>query len=238
VPNTDDHIVRSFTDEIRALTQQISRMGGCTEAILADSIQALVRRDSDLAMRAVEADRRVDGYDAEIEAEVIRMLALRQPLANDLRLIVSALKIAQSLERIADHAKNGAKRALIINRAPALDQTAGIQRLAEVARDMLNSVLDAYARQDADAAIAVRDRDETLDRLYDGYFRECLTYMMEDARNISATTHLLFIAKNLERIGDQCTNIAENIYYIATGDRLGPARPKGDALEPKPQTAS
>jgi len=238
MPMTDEHIVRSFDDEIKTLNSQIGRMGGYAEAILADSIQALVRRDADLAMRAVDADRRVDGIDAEIESEVVRLLALRQPMANDLRTIVSALKIAQSLERIADHSKNAAKRALIINQTRPLEQTRSIVRLSEVAREMLRDVLNAYADLDAKAAVAIRDRDEDLDLLYDGYFRECLTYMMEDSRMITATTHLLFIAKNLERIGDQCTNIAENVYYIRNGERLGPARPRGDALDPDRQPAS
>lgn len=232
MPNSEDHIVRSYTEELNTLTGQIGKMGGHAEAILGDSVMALARRDSDLAMRAIEADRKVDGLDAEIENEVIRLLALRQPLANDLRAIVSALKIAQSLERIADHAKNGAKRTLIINRATPMEHTRSIVRLYDVAREMLRGVLDAYADHDAQKAIQVRDRDEDLDLLYDGYFRECLTYMMEDSRAITPSTHLLFIAKNLERIGDQCTNIAENVYYIETGERLGPARPKADGLAP------
>ncbi len=233
MPTTsEDHIVRSFTDELKTLAMQISRMGGQAETILTDSIQALLRRDNDLALRSIEADRRVDGLDAEVENEVVRLLALRQPMAVDLRAIVSALKIAQSLERIADHAKNGAKRALVINQSGRLDQTGSIIRLADVASEMLRGVLDAYSAGDADAALAVRDRDEDLDRLYEGYFRECLTYMMEDSRTITPTTHLLFIAKNLERIGDQCTNIAENVYYTVRGERLGPARPRNDALDP------
>lgn len=235
MPNSEDHIVRSFTDEINGLSAQIGKMGGHTEAILTDSMQALLRRDSDLALRAVEADRRVDGLDAEIEAEVVRMLALRQPVANDLRTVISAMKISQALERIADHAKNCAKRSLVINRVEVMEQTRSIVRLSDVASEMLRGVLNAYAGGDAAAAIRVRDRDEDLDMLYEGYFRECLTYMMEDTRKITAITHLLFIAKNLERIGDQCTNIAEHVYYTATGERLGPARPRSDALDPAKQ---
>ena len=227
---SNDHIVRSFNDDLNALSAKIGKMGGQAEAILQDSIQALVRRDADLALRAVEADRRVDSLDTEIEAAVVRMLALRQPMAIDLRVIISALKIAQALERIADHAKNGAKRAIIINRAPPREQVRSIVRLSEVARDMLRGVLDAYADGDAHAAVKIRDRDEDLDLLYEGYFRECLTYMMEDSRSITACTHLLFIAKNIERVGDHCTGIAENVYYAVTGDRLGPARPKSDQL--------
>jgi phosphate transport system protein len=227
---SNDHIVRSFNNDLNDLSAKIGKMGGQAEAILQDSIQALVRRDADLALRAVEADRRVDALDAEIEAAVVRMLALRQPMAIDLRVIISALKIAQALERIADHAKNGAKRAIIINRAPPMEQVRSIVRLSEVARDMLRGVLDAYANGDAHAAVKIRDRDEDLDLLYEGYFRECLTYMMEDSRSITACTHLLFIAKNIERIGDHCTGIAENVYYAVTGDRLGPARPKSDQL--------
>lgn len=234
MPNSDAHIVTSFTDEMTLLSSQIGKMGGHAESILADSMQALLRRDSEVAMRAIEADRRVDGLDAEVENEVVRLLALRQPVANDLRAVVSALKIAQSLERIADHAKNGAKRALIINRATPMEQTRSMVRLSEVARGMLSDVLTAYANNDEKAAVAVRERDEDLDLLYEGYFRECLTYMMEDNRSITASTHLLFIAKNLERIGDQCTNIAENVYYIRTGERLGPARPRNDGLDPTP----
>lgn len=232
MPQSETHIVRSFTEELKTLTAQIGKMGGHAEAILTDSVTALLRRDSDLALRAIEADRRVDGLDAEIEAEVVRLLALRQPMANDLRAIVSALKIAQSLERIADHAKNAGKRTLIINQAGPLEQTRSIVRLYDVAREMLRGVLDAYGDGDAKKAIAIRDRDRDLDMLYEGYFRECLTYMMEDSRYITPTTHLLFIAKNLERIGDQCTNIAENVYYTAIGERLGPARPRGDATDP------
>ncbi|MGZ0186468.1 MAG: phosphate signaling complex protein PhoU [Alphaproteobacteria bacterium] len=228
----DTHISTSFNQEMAMLSQQIGRMGGQAEQILADSIEALVRRDSDLARRAVEADRKVDVLDADVEAEVVRLLALRQPVANDLRAVISALKISMSLERIADHAKNGAKRALIINQAAPMEQTRSLVRLSEVAREMLRGVLDAYANGDAEAAVAVRDRDEDLDTLYDGYFRECLTYMMEDSRSITASTHLLFIAKNIERIGDQCTNIAENVYYIRTGQRLDSARPKSEARDP------
>ena len=227
---TNDHIVRSFTDDLNDLSAKIGKMGGQAEAILSNSTEALVKRDADLGLRAIEADRRVDALDAEVEAAVVRMLALRQPMAIDLRAIISALKIAQALERIADHSKNNAKRALVINRAPPMEQVKSIVRLSEVAQDMLHGILGAYANNDADAAIRIRDRDEDLDLLYEGYFRECLTYMMEDSRSITSCTHLLFIAKNIERIGDHCTSIAENAYYAVTGDRLGPARPKADSL--------
>lgn len=227
MPNSDAHIVRSYADELQLLSANVAKMGGQAETILSDAITALVKRDPDLASQAIQADKRVDGLDAEIEHQVVRMLALRQPMAVDLRFIISALKISQSLERIADHAKNGAKRALVINQSQPMDATRGIVRLSDVAREMLRGVLDAYVNSDAEAAIKIRDRDEDLDVLYDGYFRECLTYMMEDSRNITAATHLLFIAKNIERIGDHCTNIAENVYYIQTGERLTASRPKG-----------
>ena len=228
MPNSDAHIVRSYSDELQNISALVAKMGGLAETILTDAMTALVKRDADLSTQAIQADKRVDSLDAEIEYQVVRMLALRQPMAVDLRSIISALKIAQSLERIADHAKNGAKRALVINQSPPMDATHGIVRLSDVARDMLRSVLDAYVNSDAEGAIKVRDRDEDLDVLYDGYFRECLTYMMEDNRNITAATHLLFIAKNIERIGDHCTNIAENVYYMQTGERLSTARPKGE----------
>jgi len=227
---TNDHIVRSFTDDLNDLSAKIGKMGGQAEAILVDSTQALIKRDADLGLQAIEADRRVDALDAEVEAAVVRILALRQPMAIDLRVIISALKIAQALERIADHSKNNAKRALVINRAPPMELVKSIVRLSEVAQNMLHGILGAYANNDADTAIHIRDRDEDLDLLYEGYFRECLTYMMEDSRSITSCTHLLFIAKNIERIGDHCTNIAENVYYAVKGDRLGPARPKADPL--------
>lgn len=228
MPNSDAHIVRSYSDELQNISALVAKMGGLAEMILTDAMTALVKRDADLSTQAIQADKRVDNLDAEIEYQVVRMLALRQPMAVDLRSIISALKIAQSLERIADHAKNGAKRALVINQSPPMDATRGIVRLSDVAREMLRSVLDAYVNSDAEGAVKVRDRDEDLDVLYDGYFRECLTYMMEDNRNITAATHLLFIAKNIERIGDHCTNIAENVYYMQTGERLSTARPKGE----------
>ena len=228
MPNSDAHIVRSYSDELQNISALVAKMGGLAETILTDAITALVKRDADLSTQAIQADKRVDDLDAEIEHQVVRMLALRQPMAVDLRSIISALKIAQSLERIADHSKNCAKRALVINQSPPMDATRGIVRLSDVAREMLRSVLNAYVNSDAEGAVKVRDRDEDLDVLYDGYFRECLTYMMEDNRNITAATHLLFIAKNIERIGDQCTNIAENVYYMQTGERLNTVRPKGD----------
>ena len=228
MPNSDAHIVRSYSDELQNISALVAKMGGLAETILTDAMTALVKRDADLSTQAIQADKRVDNLDAEIEYQVVRMLALRQPMAVDLRSIISALKIAQSLERIADHAKNGAKRALVINQSPPMDATRGIVRLSDIAREMLRSVLDAYVNSDAEGAVKVRDRDEDLDVLYDGYFRECLTYMMEDSRNITAATHLLFIAKNIERIGDHCTNIAENVYYMQTGERLNTARPKGE----------
>lgn len=227
MPNSDSHIVRSYTDELQNISALVAKMGGLAETILTDAITALVKRDADLATQAIQADKRVDSLDAEIEHQVVRMLALRQPMAVDLRSIISALKIAQSLERIADHAKNGAKLALVINQSQPMEATRGMIRLSDVAREMLRSVLDAYVNGDAEGAVKVRDRDEDLDVLYDGYFRECLTYMMEYNRNITASTHLLFIAKNIERIGDQCTNIAENVYFMQTGERLNTARPKG-----------
>ena len=230
MPNSDAHIVRSYSDELQNISALVAKMGGLAETILTDAMTALVKRDADLSNQAIQADKRVDGLDAEIEYQVVRMLALRQPMAVDLRSIISALKIAQSLERIADHAKNGAKRALVINQSPPMDATRGIVRLSDVAREMLRSVLDAYVNSDAEGAVKVRDRDEDLDVLYDGYFRECLTYMMEDSRNITAATHLLFIAKNIERIGDQCTNIAENVYFMQTGERLTASRSKGEDL--------
>ncbi|WP_374446644.1 phosphate signaling complex protein PhoU [Stella sp.] len=223
-----EHTVRSYDEELRRLANTLTQMGGLAESQLAAAMQAVSRRDATLAAEIVEADPRVDLLEAEIERQVIRMLALRQPVGPDLREIVGTLRIASDLERIADYAANVAKRAIALNAAPPVRPAFAIPRMGAFAEAMIKDVLDAYVERDADAALAVWRRDEELDEMYTSLFRELLTYMMEDPRSIGAATHLLFMAKNIERIGDHATNIAEQVHFLVRGERLREARPKGD----------
>ena len=223
-----EHIVRSFAEELRRLTALISQMGGLAEAQVETSVRAVVKRDASLAAAVLQSDARLDQYEHDIDAEAIRMLALRQPMAADLREIVSALKIAADLERIGDYAANIAKRAMVLAQVPPVRPAGAIPRMGKMVQEIMKEVLDAYVDRNLDMAIAAWRRDEELDDLYTSLFREVLTYMMEDPRNITPCTHLLFIAKNLERIGDHATNIAETIHFLVVGHSLKTARPKGD----------
>ncbi|HEX9449661.1 MAG TPA: phosphate signaling complex protein PhoU [Dongiaceae bacterium] len=225
---TSDHTVKSFDDELKHLSQVIAEMGGLAESQLAAAIDALVRRDSDLAGRVVQADKRIDDLEQEIGNFTVRILALRQPMAQDLREVVAAIKIAADLERIGDYAKNIAKRALILNQGAPMRPVNSIPRMGALAQQIVKGVLDAFIEKDADRAHAAWRRDEDVDEMYNSLFRELLTYMMEDPRNISPCTHLLFIAKNIERIGDHATNIAEIVYFLVHGKSLDESRPKGD----------
>jgi len=239
-----DHIVKSFDDELAKLDNMIAEMGGLAEVQLADAIGALVRRDVELANRVIEKDRRIDAIENELHSFTIRLLALRQPMADDLRIIVAALKISSNLERVGDYAKNIAKRTFVLAKGPPLGGTAqSIARMAALVQVMIKNVLDAYIQRDAAKAGDVRARDEEVDQVYNSLFRELLTYMMEDPRNITAATHLLFVAKNVERIGDHVTGIAEQIHFMVMGDLPGDARPKGDTtsfttLDPGLDTAT
>ncbi|MGH7110308.1 MAG: phosphate signaling complex protein PhoU [Stellaceae bacterium] len=210
------------------LNRTIVEMGGRAESQLALAIEAVTTRDSDLAARVVEGDGAVDQLERDLDNLAIRLLALRQPMARDLREIFAALKVASDLERMCDYAANIAKRAIALNQTPPVQPVGALPRMARLAQVMVKDVLDAYVAHDADKAIAVWMRDEELDEMYSSLFRELLTYMMEDPRNISASTHLLFMAKNIERIGDHATNIAENVYYLVHGTPLSETRPKGD----------
>ncbi len=223
------HIVTSFEGELRALDNKIAEMGGLAEQQLDRSFQALNTRDTALAEQAIVSDKVIDRHERELENMAILMIAKRQPMANDLRQITTTMKIAGDLERVGDLAKNIAKRA----KATAGEQRptqlmGGIGHMTEIAQRQLKDVLDAFALRDAAKAEAVWRRDDQIDALYNSLFRELLTYMMEDPRNIGLCTHLLFAAKNLERIGDHATNIAETTYYLITGNQLTEDRPKGD----------
>jgi len=222
------HIVSAFDQELGDLTNVIMEMGGIAEAQLADAIQAVATRDIDLAEKVVAQDKRVDQLEAEVDAAAIQMLALRQPMAGDLRQVVTALKVSHMVERIADYAKNIARRATVLSQLPPIQPRQSIPRMGRLAQQQLKDVLDAYVKRDADRAIAVWQRDRELDELYEALFREVLTYMMEDPRNITAGTHVLFMAKNIERIGDHATNVAEMVYFLVHGEPLQESRPKGD----------
>ena len=226
------HIVKSYEDELNTLTADCARMGGLTEAQVGDALDAVVKRDQALAESVVGRDERLDVLEADIERKAIRLIALRQPMANDLRKTVAAMKIASNLERCGDLAKNIAKRTMILNEAePISPLTRSIERMGRLVLGRLKDVLDAYTGSDLDRAMAVWSRDDEVDEHYNSLFRELLTYMMGDPRTITACAHLLFVAKNLERIGDHATNIAEIIHYEITGEEMISAdRPKTDAL--------
>ncbi len=225
---TTDHIVKSFDEELARLSDLISRMGGLSEAQLENSIEALQKRDSSLAEDAIENDRLIDDLHAEVDELAIRLLALRQPMAADLRHIVTGLKVAPIVERIGDYSKNVAKRTIALNQMPPVKPLFTIPRMGRLVREMTKDVLDAFSNNDVAAARDVWARDKEVDDMYDSLFRELLTYMMEDARNITACTHLLFVARNIERIGDLATNIAELIHYQVEGRPLDEDRPKAD----------
>ncbi|MXW92168.1 MAG: phosphate signaling complex protein PhoU [Rhodospirillaceae bacterium] len=222
-----EHIVSAFDQELNELKNKVSEMGGLAESQLVNALEAMQRRDTDLASRTIESDARVDEMEHEIDAFVVQLLALRQPVASDLREIIVALKISSDLERIADYATNVAKRTMTLAQSPQVRPAHAIPRMGRLAISMIFDVLDSYSDRDTQKAIAVWRRDEELDEMYISLFRELLTYMMEDARSISSCTHLLFIAKNIERVGDHATNIAESIYYLVEGRPLLQSRPKG-----------
>jgi phosphate transport system protein len=224
-----EHIVASFDEELSELSQRIAEMGGMAEQQVADSVAALARRDAELAQTVIVIDRRMDQLQREIEDKATLMIAKRQPMAQDLRQIVAAMHIASDLERVGDLAKNTAKRVFAIeSNFGAQRLVAGVEHIAEMSFAQLKNVLDAYTTRDLEAAHAVWERDDEIDAMYTSLFRELLTYMMEDPRNISFCIHLLFCAKNLERIGDHATNIAETVHYLITGVPLTDERPKND----------
>jgi phosphate transport system protein len=231
-----NHTVKSFQEELDGIAASIAQMGGLTEAQLAGAIECVARRDSDLAELTVSQDRRIDLLEQEIEARAVRVIALRQPMASDLREAISAIKISSDLERIGDLSKNIAKRALVIQGDfdTPVRLIQGISRMGRLAQGQLKSVLDACSNRDAQLAIEVWKGDEEIDEMYNSVFRELLTYMMEDPRTIGVCTHLLFIAKNIERIGDHATNVAETVYYVVTGEIMSDNRPKGDTTSTTP----
>ena len=223
-----DHTVKSFDEQLQTLATLVAQMGGLTEAQLAAAIEAIARRDSQAAESAVSGDARIDALQTEIEERAVKLLALRQPMAVDLRDTLAAIKIAGELERIGDLAKNIAKRALVLNREPPIRLTQSLARMGRAAQGQLKQVLDSFSNRNAEEAEGVWRRDGEIDEIYNSLFRELLTYMMEDPRTIGLCTHLLFVAKNIERSGDHCTNIAEVVYHMVRAGHLAAARPKAD----------
>ncbi len=223
-----DHIVKAYDNDISTLRTMLAQMGGLAEEQLDNAITALSKRDVTLADQVILRDEKLDALEREIEEKAILTIAKRQPMALDLREIMVAIRVSADIERIGDLAKNTAKRTHAISEALPRRLSTGLARMGKMAQAQLKDVLDAYARRDDVAAMAVWRSDEDLDALYNSIFRELLTYMMEDPRNISLCTHLLFGAKNLERIGDHTTNIAENIHYLIHGKTISEGRPKKD----------
>jgi phosphate transport system protein len=222
------HIVTSFELDLKKLRDMIAGMGGLVERAVADATTALLEHDPAIAASVVEMDPKIDAEERAVEQFAVRLLALRQPVADDLRQVVSALKVITDLERIGDYASNVAKRSLVINKMAATFALSGLGQMARLVQQNLKTVIDAAGEGDPQKAVTVWRADQAVDDLYNTIFRELITYMMEDARSITACTHLLFIAKNLERIGDHATNIAELTYYAVTGESLPDFRPKGD----------
>jgi len=222
------HIVTAFEADLKKLRDMIAGMGGLVERAVADAATALLDRDPEVAASVIEQDPKIDAEEHAVEQFAVRLLALRQPVADDLRQVIQALKVITDLERIGDYAANIAKRSIVINQVASSFSLSGLGQMALLVQQNLKSSIDAVGEADPQKAIAVWRADQMVDDLYNTIFRELITYMMEDARSITACTHLLFIAKNLERIGDHTTNIAELTYYAVTGESLPDFRPKGD----------
>ncbi|WP_428377860.1 phosphate signaling complex protein PhoU [Lichenicoccus sp.] len=233
--NDPRRIVRSYEQELNQLRAMMARMGGMVESQTANALAAVLNRDGEAAQLAMEQDPDVDAVEREIEGRAIRMLALRAPMAQDLREIVSALKVTSDLERIGDYAANIAKRSLRIGPSDAGLSLGALRNMGRLVQESLRLAIDALSQNDEAKAIEVWHSDKAVDELYNSMFRELITYMMEDPRNITSCTHLLFIAKNLERIGDHCTNIAEQVHYSVTGELLPAARPRGSPAQDRVQ---
>jgi len=225
----DQHTAKAFDVDLQDLARMVAEMGGLAEKQIAEAVDALARRDGRLAQRVVNVDPTIDALQREIEERGILTIARRQPMAVDLREIVGALRVSNDLERIGDLAKNIAKRVIALGAASYPTQVIrGVQHMSDLVLSQLKDVLDAYARRDLAKALEVWRGDEEIDAVNNSLFRELLTYMMEDPRNITFCTHLLFCAKNIERMGDHATNVAETVYYIVEGHALADERPKGD----------
>ncbi len=227
---THGHTLKAFDEDLDRLRALISEMGGLAEHAIGEAMRCLVDRDVDGAHRVIEDDKKLDALEAETEKRVIQLIALRAPMAGDLRDAVAALKISGVVERIGDYAKNIAKRVPLLEDAGKIEPLSLLPEMARIASQMVHEVLNAFVNRDADAALRVCERDKAVDDFYDSVFRTLLTHMMEDPHSIRHATHLLFVAKNLERVGDHATNIAEMVYYAATGRHMGERVKGADSL--------
>ncbi len=228
VTTSHGHTVKSFDDDLGQLRAMVSEMGGLAEAQILAAIDALTRRDTESAAKVVAQDKAIDAIEAEVERLAVRIIALRAPMADDLREIIAALKISSVLERIGDYAKNIAKRTTVLAETGVIRPVSILPEMAKVVAEMVKNALDSFVDRDAELAVAVCLRDQVVDDYYTSIFRALLTYMMENPHHITASAHLLFIAKNLERIGDHATNVAEMVHFGVTGAHIGD-RPKSDA---------
>jgi phosphate transport system protein len=220
------HTLKAFDEDIDQLRALISQMGGLAENAISEAMRSLVQRDLEGASRVVEADARIDALEAEAELRIVQLIALRAPMADDLRAAIAALKIVGVVERIGDYAKNIAKKVAVLEGGGRIEPLSLLPEMGRIAAEMVHDVLDAFVERDAEKAQAVCRRDEALDDFYNSIFRALLTFMMENPQNITQCAHLLFVARSLERIGDHATNVAEMVYFAATGERLA-ERQKG-----------
>jgi phosphate transport system protein len=214
------HTVKAFDDDLSQLRALVSEMGGRAEAAISGAIQALVRRDSDAAALIIQDDRKIDVIESEIERQVVRLIALRAPMADDLRDVLAALKISAVIERMGDYAKNIARRVPQMEEGKTIEPLSILPAMARAVLEIVRAALDAFVARDAEAAVRICDSDRAIDDFYNSLFRALLTHMMENPTTITMSTHLLFIAKNLERIGDHATNVAEMVYFAATGEQM------------------
>ena len=214
------HTLKAFDEDIERLRALISQMGGLAEHAIEEAMRCLIQRDVEAAAHVVEEDKKLDALEIETERRAVQLIALRAPMAGDLRDVIAALKISGVVERIGDYAKNIAKRVPLLENAGKIEPLSLLPEMARISTEMVHNVLDAFVERDAEAAVAVCERDTAVDDFYDSIFRTLLTHMMENPQNIGQSAHLLFVAKNLERVGDHATNIAEMVYYAATGEHL------------------
>jgi len=215
-----EHTLKAFDQDLDRLRALISQMGGLAEHAIGEAMRCLMQRDLDGADRIVQEDVKLDALEVETERQAVQLIALRAPMASDLRDVVAALKISGVVERIGDYAKNIAKRVPLLENVGSIEPLSLLPEMARISTEMVHNVLDAFVERDADAAVQVCERDQAVDDFYDSIFRTLLTHMMENPHNIGPSAHLLFVAKNLERVGDHATNIAEMVYYAATGDHM------------------
>lgn len=225
----EEHIVKAYDEELKQLDRMVSEMGGLVEDQLAAALDALVRHDPQAAKEVIKHDKAIDRYEVLIDAHTTELLALRQPMAEDLRIIIAALKLASNLERMGDYAKNIARRTITLTKVPLLaTATQSLKRMGEMVQGMIKDVLDAYSTRNAELAEAVIQKDQDVDRLHTSLFREFMELIAREPQHVSAGIHLSFIVRDIERIGDHATNVAEKVYYMLEGTHPEGKRPKGD----------